>query len=104
MKKHKTNNLFVKGKRAAAIALLVALPFAQAKAYDERAYMTPGEQTEYQTYGVLPSDIDNNKKDTLLTVLGCLGMLAIPSLMVVIGCTVKDKKLEKHLQQNQNQK
>ena len=55
------NNLFVKGRRAAVIALLAAMPFAHAKAYDERAYMTSAEQTEYETNGTLPSDIE--KKD-----------------------------------------
>ena len=97
------NNLFVKGRRAAAIALLAALPFANAKAYDERAYMTPGEQAEYQAYGTLPSDIENNK-DTILTVMGCFAMLAIPSLMVIIGCAVKARKLDKHLQSDQTQR
>ena len=58
MSKQKMNNLLVGGKKMALIALMSLALSPKAKAYDERAYMTSSEQTEYQTNGVLPSDIE----------------------------------------------
>ena len=49
MSKQKMNNLLVDGKKMALIVLMSLALSPKAKAYDERAYMTPGEQTEYQT-------------------------------------------------------
>ena len=58
----KKNNLFVNGKKVALLALLAAsLNANNAKAYDERAYMSSSEQDAYQSYGVLPKDIDTKQ-------------------------------------------
>ena len=48
MSNKKMNNLFVKSRRAAAIALLAALPFAQARANNEQS-LQHNEQIEQTT-------------------------------------------------------
>jgi hypothetical protein len=101
MKNKKLNNLFVKGRCAAAVALLAALPFAQAKAYDERAYMTPGEQAEYQAYSTLPSDIENRNdtlKNELLALLCLLGPIILVGSIVSITESFENKKKNKQQQ------
>ena len=70
----KKNNLFVAGKKAALMALLATSLNTNAKAYDERAYMSPSEQDTYQSYGVLPNDIESkqNKRNKTVWVLASI--------------------------------
>lgn len=102
MSNKKMKNLFVKGKKAALIALLASLPLKKASAYDERAYMTPGEHAQYEAYGILPDDIEakmNDKTGDILMFLFLGG-----ALVGVLMAGKKHEKQQQQLKQQQNQR
>jgi len=70
----KKNNLFVNSNKVALLALLAASLNTNAKVYDERAYMSASEQDMYQSYGVLPDDIESkqNKRNKIVWALASL--------------------------------
>jgi len=70
----KTNNLLVGSKKVALMVLLATAMNTNAKAYDERAYMSPSEQSSYQNYGVLPNDIEakQNKRNKMVWALASI--------------------------------
>ena len=79
MKKMKLNNLLVKNKKYALIAILMfLLGIQKVSAYDERAYMTQEERYDYENYGVLPEDIEESRaaSDTL-GILFCGTLLTV---------------------------
>ena len=91
MSKQKMNNLLVGGKKMALIALMSLALSPKAKAYDERADTTSGEQTEYQACGTLPSDIGNKEKkiDEWTPLIVCGSILVTGWTMILLFAATK---------------
>ena len=102
MKKTKLNSFLSAGKKAALIAMLAAMPLSKAKAYDGRAYMSPSEQNEYQSYGVLPDDISDAMADAGADMLVFLLLCSPVIVGLAVSSTEEKKNKEKLLEQQQN--
>ena len=82
MKNTNLNKLFVRGKKAALVALLATTLSPKAQAYEDRtACMSPKDQTSYQSNVIVSKDTETNKPAGSVMLLILAGILGLGSVM-----------------------